>query len=86
MKINTHLLNLVTQILQVEEKKRAAHISDNQVVWDKQSKEVVRLKTAAVEDMIATAPFKSTYNEETALLKLNQTLEMFKIYGKEDHV
>jgi len=86
MKINTNLLNLLTQILHAEALKQATDYETNRKNWDMHSAEVVRLKDAAVQDMIMTAPFTTTYTKETALLQLNRTLEMFKIYGKEDHV
>lgn len=81
MKINTNLLNLIRQILELDERR---HGLQNGPEWSTHSKEVVRLKDAAVADMIATAKFETTYTRETALIKLNQTLEMFKIYDKHE--
>jgi hypothetical protein len=82
MKINTHLLNLFSQILEAEQ----AYANPPEGTGKDRnfySREVVRLKDAAVAEMISSAPFATTYTAQTAQIKLGQTLELFKVYEKE---
>lgn len=82
MKINTNLLNLITQILEAEMRyeKESEEGGDQRQFF---SNELVRLKDAAVNELISSAPFATTYTKQTAIIKLGQTLELFKIHRPE---
>lgn len=84
MRVNTHLMNLVRQILEAEEAKSKLDADSKEARWA--ADKIADLKDDAITEMIRSAPFKTTYTSSSALQKLNETIQLFAIFGKEDQV
>jgi len=77
MQTNTNLLNLVVQILAAQA--GGGVNSTRNGVLNVYAKEVMRLKILAVQEIIASAPAANTYTDSTALIKLEEVLDLFKV-------